>query len=319
MQKPLFSIIIPTHKRNDFLERVLNSVFSIKYPSSKYEVIVVGWKGYDVMPVIRKFSKKKNLSYFAISSRFQDAKRNYGAKHAKGKYLAFTDDDTIVHKNWLLELEKSFKQGFDGVEGKTIGELKHLMAKTADNRKGGLYLACNYAFTKKAFDSVHGFDEKYSFGSDLSVFREDTDLAYRILEKGYKIVFNPKAIVYHPERPFRNAWEIMADIKKVGGDIRLWKKYPVQFLKTYKFPGLGALKQSFVAWLFLFLAIFFFFSRFYFGILALIVLWYLFKYIISMRGKIFTLKEAFLFGAITYLRDLIFPFYFVKYMIEVKV
>ncbi len=318
MSNPLFTIIIPTHRRNDLLKAVLESVYEIDYPESKYEVIVVGWKEHDSSSVVRSFNKK-NLFYYETVSRFQDAKRNLGAKKALGKYLVFTDDDTQIHKDWLKEIEKSFKQGYDGVEGKTIGDVIELMSKTADNRKGGLYLACNYAFTKEAFDSVGGFDEAYSFGSDLSVFREDTDLAYRIMEKGYKIVFNPNAIVYHPARRFTTAWELLADIKKVGGDIRLWKKYPRQFLKTYKFPGLGALKQSFLAWVFLFLGVWFYVSGFFLGVFSLVIIWYLFKYVISMRKRTFSLWEGFLFGFVTFLRDLIFPLYFFKYMITVRI
>ncbi|MEK7793540.1 MAG: glycosyltransferase family 2 protein, partial [Candidatus Hydrogenedentota bacterium] len=55
----------------------------------------------------------------------------------------------------------------------------------------------NVAYVRQAFDAASGFDEDFRFAS-----AEDNDLAYRLLDNGGVLRFNPNAVVdhYHPER-----------------------------------------------------------------------------------------------------------------------
>jgi len=53
--------------------------------------------------------------------------------------------------------------------------------------------ACNMSFRKDILDKTGGFSPEYKGIGDWS----EPDLAFRVKQQGYKLVFNPHAIVYH--------------------------------------------------------------------------------------------------------------------------
>lgn len=101
MMMPLVSVIIPTYKRTHFLKLTIESIFNQTFQD--FEIIVVddGTSSDDNSFLCEKYEKVK---YIKIKNSGGPAKpRNIGIKEAKGKYLAFVDDDDI----WLsTKLEK---------------------------------------------------------------------------------------------------------------------------------------------------------------------------------------------------------------------
>lgn len=99
--QPLVSVIIPTYNRPELLKLTLSGIMAQTY--SNYEILVVddGSPTDEAEKVCRPFEKVK---YYKIENSGGPAKpRNTGIQKAKGKYLAFTDDDDL----WLPEkLEK---------------------------------------------------------------------------------------------------------------------------------------------------------------------------------------------------------------------
>lgn len=96
MSKPLVSIIIPTHNRPDFLTRTLKSIIQQTYPY--FEVIVVS-NGINPSnkKSIEKLKDKRLIYKDQENSGGPASPRNHGMRLAKGKYIAFCDDDDI----WL--------------------------------------------------------------------------------------------------------------------------------------------------------------------------------------------------------------------------
>lgn len=100
---PLISVIIPTYKRADYLERAIESVLEQTYPN--VEVVVVD----DNDPTTRdrmlteqmmeKYAKNNQVRYVKHSENKNGAAaRNTGIKHSSGEYICFLDDD-----DWFLE------------------------------------------------------------------------------------------------------------------------------------------------------------------------------------------------------------------------
>lgn len=93
MSCPLISVIVPTYKRTDFLKLTLQSI--LKQTFQDFEVIIVddGTPNDDNLILCRTFSKVK---YIKIENSGGPAKpRNVGIREAKGKYIAFVDDDDL--------------------------------------------------------------------------------------------------------------------------------------------------------------------------------------------------------------------------------
>ena len=102
MENPLVSVIIPSHNR---FEGLLHALESVKKQSlTDYEVIVINdgsdderYLDYtfdiDVKVIHLKMNSVKEKGYFS------DSIRNFGINKAKGKYIAFLDDDDYWFSN----------------------------------------------------------------------------------------------------------------------------------------------------------------------------------------------------------------------------
>lgn len=101
-EQPLVSAVITTHNRKNLLERAVNSVYSQTYRN--IELIVVDDGSTDDT---EEWCKTQQFTYIRIplgESKGGNYARNLGIKKAKGKYVAFLDDDDY----WLPE--KTTKQ-----------------------------------------------------------------------------------------------------------------------------------------------------------------------------------------------------------------
>lgn len=96
------SVIIPSKNRLDFVQKAIESVMVQTYRS--FEIIVVD--DGSTIPLARLLSEKYGDGVICLrqeQSRGAPAARNAGAKQAKGKFIAFLDDDDF----WFPEkLEK---------------------------------------------------------------------------------------------------------------------------------------------------------------------------------------------------------------------
>jgi len=198
-----------------------------------------------------------------------------------------------------------------GIEGLTWNDNKKLYFHATENLSGGNFPACNYTFRKKWLERVNGFDEDYNF------FREDTDLVFKIMQAGGRIEFNEDVKVFHPPRrlPF---YFPLKELKMVKGDVRLWKKFPEFYNEHFGFLCRGSFKQSAFSWLALVLMAAAFSSQSiaFFALIASAVV--IFKFFVEMRRKSFSSSKGLTFVFFSFLRDLLFPFYFVFYFFTVS-
>jgi hypothetical protein len=138
-------------------------------------------------------------------------------KDAKGKYLAFLNNDTEVDSLWLREISAAIssdneiaaaqcklmqmdnRKKLDSA-GNYIDYFAIAYVRGYDEVDQGQYdyiceifgaTGAALVVKKEVFNKVRGFD------SDFFLTFEDTDLCWRIWLSGYKIVFIPKAVVYH--------------------------------------------------------------------------------------------------------------------------
>jgi glycosyltransferase involved in cell wall biosynthesis len=89
---PLVSVILPTRDRPDRLRIALASVLAQSYPA--VEVIVVNDGGEDVSDVIAALDTRSQVVAIRLpESRERSAARNCGLRLARGKYVAYLDDD----------------------------------------------------------------------------------------------------------------------------------------------------------------------------------------------------------------------------------
>ncbi|MDO8634093.1 MAG: glycosyltransferase [archaeon] len=218
----MISIIVPVFNSKRTISPCLDSLLSQK-TEKIFEVIAVNDASTDgTKQELEKFFGK--IAYFENNKNMGPAfSRNFGAKKARGEILCFIDSDCVASKNWLFEMAKPFEdKGVAAVQGAYKTTQKSIVARFAQeeieqryekmrNSKQldwvGSYSA---AYNAKIFGEEKGFDEEFPTASG-----EDPDLSFRIAKKGYKIIFNEKAIVYHKHPP------------------ALWKYLKTKFFRAY--------------------------------------------------------------------------------------
>lgn len=217
-KKPILSVVIVTYNGYKYTAASIRSILA-STTANNLEVIIVdnGSPLGDAAKLKKTFGDK--ITVVGLDKNYGPSKaRNEGTKQARGEYLAFLDNDTIVEKNWakyaIAEFEKDKKLGIIQCKlilakerekldyvGEYIGRNGFLIqrAKTGeiDNHQYDQkieILAAKSAgmfIRKKAFDAAGGFDDDYF------IYVEETDLGWRSWLRGYKSIFVPNSVVYH--------------------------------------------------------------------------------------------------------------------------
>ncbi len=107
---PLVSVIVPTFNRPDMLEGCLESILAQTF--ARYEVIVVNDAGAEVEAIVAGLNTRGNLVYARHGrNRGLAAARNTGIRLARGKYIAYLDDDDRFHPDHLETLVGATEDG----------------------------------------------------------------------------------------------------------------------------------------------------------------------------------------------------------------
>lgn len=216
--KPESSIIIPVFNKAEFTFQCLRSLFR-EVDSTKNEIIIVDNASSDETARmlaqmgnrIRVIRNHENLGFVEAC--------NLGAKAARGKYLVFLNNDTIVQAEWLEALVKTveadetvgavgsmliFPDGKmqeaggivwnDGTAhlygyGESPEDLRFNFQREVDYCSGASLL-----ISKALFDSFGGFDMRYA-----PAYYEDTDLCMTVRAANRKVVFQPLSKAIHFE------------------------------------------------------------------------------------------------------------------------
>src|SRR5690242_18074557 len=100
--KPVISVVICTRNRAILLSRALTSIVEQAFPSDAYKIVIVDNGSTDDTPEIRQhFQAAAALRYLREERIGLCVARNTGWSNARGRYIAFFDDDAIAGPTWL--------------------------------------------------------------------------------------------------------------------------------------------------------------------------------------------------------------------------
>ena len=194
------------------LEECITSLLALDYPRDLLELIFVDNASTDAtQDVLKRYHGTLKILFEA--KRGPAAARNKGLRHARGEVIAFTDSDCVVDKAWLKKILAPLKDKTIGIAGGKIlakppasdierfGEQIHDHSKAIEEYKPPYVITMNWASRLSVLREAGLFDE-------ILLRAEDVDLSYRIFERGYKIVYQPEAIIYHAnERTYFGLFE----------------------------------------------------------------------------------------------------------------
>lgn len=204
------SIVVPTFKRKESLVRLLVSLARLH---GNFDVIVVEQEA-SYGKTYKKLAKKHNidLRYFFEKKRSTARAMNVGVSKARGKFVLFLDDDVVVRQGIIEKSLRNFSDPMVGaIVGRTLTEGRMIEPERRDTGRVnwlGLFsdgfsstirqevdtvIGCNTCWRKSVYEYLGGIDEQFT-GNAL---RLESDLSLRAKKAGYKIIFEPKAVVEH--------------------------------------------------------------------------------------------------------------------------
>jgi glycosyltransferase involved in cell wall biosynthesis len=211
----VFSVIVPTKGRAAQLERCLDALSVLDFPPEQFEVIVVNdGGGAEIDRVTGAWRGPASLRGLSTEAEGPATARNSGLEAARGKFIAFTDDDCEPESSWLRVMEEALESNpgcavggrmVNGALGRcAAGSQTVLEAVYAhfnrDPAGPRFFATSNLAFPADELRTVGGFDE------DLR-HAEDRELCDRWLWSGRHLVSEPGAIVRHMrEMTLRQFW-----------------------------------------------------------------------------------------------------------------
>jgi GT2 family glycosyltransferase len=227
---PFVTVVIATRDRASSLQSCIQSVLALDYPN--YDVIVVdnapkSTETADFMHA--NFQNSTKVSYLREDVPGLAIAHNHALKSVDSTIVAFTDDDVIVNATWLKEIVANFQidpqigcvtgmilpyeietppqlwiEQFGGF-GKGYQRILFDMKENYPDdflfpySAGKFGSGANMAFRTSVLKAIGGFDPALGAGT-LAKGGDDLAVFFDLITKGYRLVYEPRAILYHKHR-----------------------------------------------------------------------------------------------------------------------
>ena len=196
----MISVIVPAYNAEKHLARCLEALLAQTMPRNQYEIIVVDDGSRDAT---YKIAQSLGVRVLSQANGGAAAARNLGAQNARGAIVIFIDADSVPDKSWLEKMVAPFANpDIAGASGEKKTHQTNLWAQYVQIEYDYKYdLMRNHAYTDFIDSSTAAYRREVfvqNGGFDTSFMEaEDTELSFRLAERGYKMVLIRDAIVYH--------------------------------------------------------------------------------------------------------------------------
>ncbi|MGI6103264.1 MAG: glycosyltransferase family 2 protein [Patescibacteria group bacterium] len=266
--QPRVSVIIPTLNRDAVLTATLDDVLKQMYPD--FEVIVVDQSDEVAESVRRYLNMHPDVIFLQLEEKGTPNAKNVGADRATGEIFVFLDDDVRIASNRFLlaHVANYADPAVGGVGGRVtmdgdpppetiadVGKFRWFGLKEVTNFSANFrtdidhVYGCNQSFRREAFERAGGFQKVYKGNAHL----EEADVSFRVRRAGYRIVFDPNAVLHHLYFPSggtrtKDVYELRYWLVHNGTVFYLrhygWLLFPLFFLKQLGWAIGSGLKRG---------------------------------------------------------------------------
>jgi glycosyltransferase involved in cell wall biosynthesis len=226
-------VVVPTFQRPALLRDCIEALCHQTLAPDRYEILVID-DGRDAatrqLVDAAAVSRTTPAIHYLTSLARQSgpaAARNVGWKAARGEIIAFTDDDCRPHPRWLSAGLAVFEDpDIAGAWGRIVVPIPSDPTdyeRNTANLERAPFATANCFYRRTALHAVRGFDERFT-----AAWREDSDMQFSLLERGFRLAQAPGAIVEHPVRQPR--WGISVEQQRNNlFNALLFKKHPLLY------------------------------------------------------------------------------------------
>lgn len=224
----LVTVAICTRDRTYDLARCLDSLNHLNYPS--LDILIVDNAPSNNSTERLVCTAYQNARYICEPRPGLDWARNRAIIEARGEIIAYTDDDAVVDPNWVSALAEIFSENAEvmAVTGLVVPYELETDAQILFERYGGfgrgferkwyqmnqksgkkaatLYgnagkfgTGANMVYRRTLFDQIGYFNPALDVGTVTSG-GGNLEMFFRIIKKGYILVYEPRAAVRHNHR-----------------------------------------------------------------------------------------------------------------------
>jgi GT2 family glycosyltransferase len=219
--EPSVSIVVATRNRAHRLRALLDSVAAQEGPPA--ETIVVDDGSTDDSAAVARRAGATIIRQPSPSG--PAAARNAGWRVARAPLVVFTDDDCVAQPGWLAALQAAHARDPEAVvQGRTDPDPRELHRMGAFARSlqargpGPWFQTANIAYPAALLERLGGFDESFPAG-------EDTDLGWRAVEAGARVVYEPAALSWHAVH-VPGAWGLIRASQRWAPAVRNLTRHP---------------------------------------------------------------------------------------------
>jgi GT2 family glycosyltransferase len=217
------SIVVPTRNRARRLRALLESLAGQDAPA--FETLVVDdASNDDTQAAIAEAGVRGILLPAPMGPAVA---RNHGWRAARGELIVFTDDDLAAQPGWLQALADAHARDPAAiVQGRTTPDPReaHLLSAFSRSQQasgpGPWFQTCNIAYPRALLEQLGGFDESFSDNPG-----EDTDLGWRAVERGTRVIYEPRALNWHAVHE-PGALALIRSTQKWRGTVRNVARHP---------------------------------------------------------------------------------------------
>jgi glycosyltransferase involved in cell wall biosynthesis len=228
---PALSVVICTLNQVDYLRKALGSLAGQTLPQAEYEVIVVDNGSTDpTKQTVASFPGIENLRYVCDPVPGLSRARNLGWQEARGRYVAYLDDDAVASPKWLERILFRFETLQPrpaGVGGRILpiweAEKPAWLGEELEPYLGivdwpacpmildedRFYLAgANVGYERGALRASGGFPTDLGRKGPLLLSNEELWMQRFLMSRGRALWFDPEILVHHHVRAERltRAW-----------------------------------------------------------------------------------------------------------------
>jgi len=253
---PSVSVVIPAYNAEKTIVQNLSSLITQKCPY-QYEIILVDDGSKDsTAKIAEKFIEdfgNPKVKLIRVPHRGPAAARNVGIKEARGDVILFTDADCIVREDWVFSMIEPL---FNDVSIVGVGgTYQTLNADSMTARFVGYDIAYRHSRMNKSIDHIGTYSAAFRKNALLEVGlydesftqadSEDNDISYRLTDRGYKLVFQPRGLVSHTH-PSTASRFLLRQFQRAYWRAALYAKHPRRMKEPDQYTTWQTQLQPFV-------------------------------------------------------------------------